>query len=195
MAHKKRKNKSSPSFPSCILIAAAAAAVIVLCLNPVMKLIYPLEYREYIEEAAQEYSLNPYLVMGVISAESRFDSDARSTKEAHGLMQIKDETALWCIENLALDIKADEIRTPQNNITIGCAYLNYLTKLYNGNEETAIAAYNAGLGNVNKWLSDKRYSDGGTDLRSIPFSETKDYVKKVANRKQIYEALYGKKTP
>lgn len=192
MAVKKNKGKKKKGFFSTLFVAVVFSAAIVLCLNPVMKLIYPLDYRDYIEKSAQKYSLDPYFVMGVISAESNFKEDAHSTKKAYGLMQIKDETALWCVDNFKLDINSGDIHLPENNIEIGCAYLDYLIKLYNGNVDTAVAAYNAGLGNVNRWLADKRYSGEGKTLVKIPFSETKEYVKKVSDRAKIYKTLYGR---
>lgn len=170
------------------LISAAAAAL----LRPAMKLLYPLKYEDSIIAYSSRYELNEFLVMGIISTESSFDEEAVSHKSAGGLMQLKKETALWCIENLNLDIAEEKIYSPKENIYIGCAYLDYLEDLYGGNTRTALAAYNAGLGNVNKWLSQPRYSDDGVTLKSIPFNETAQYIKKVSKRMEIYRGLYGK---
>jgi len=187
-----RKNRKKPLSIWAILIwAAAISAVLTFSLTPIARVIYPLEYEEEINKYSEEYSLDKYLVMGIISSESNFDPDAKSHKSAHGLMQLKDETALWCVENLELGIDCSDIREPEANIHIGCAYMRYLIDLYKGNTITAIAAYNAGLGNVNKWLSDKRYSDGKGTLNTIPFSETKSYVEKVQKRAKIYGKLYS----
>ncbi len=186
-----RKKKKKPLSTWAILIwIVAISAVLTLSLAPIARVIYPLEYEEEIVKYAREYELDCYLVMGIISSESNFDPDARSHKSAHGLMQLKDDTALWCVESLGLDIDSSSIREPEANIHIGCAYMRYLIDLYDGNTITAIAAYNAGLGNVNKWLADKRYSDGKGTLKTIPFSETKTYVEKVQKRAKIYNKLY-----
>jgi soluble lytic murein transglycosylase len=78
----------------------------------------------------------------------------------------------------------------ETNIEIGCIYLEYLIDTYE-NIETALAAYNAGPGNTDKWLKDKNYSDDGKALVKIPFEETEKYVKKVLKRKNIYFDLYN----
>jgi soluble lytic murein transglycosylase len=186
MANEKKKK----SILSLLFWAVAISVVITIALTPVMKAIYPLTYRQEIEEAAKKFGISETLVMGIISTESNFDVSAISHKDAYGLMQIKDETALWCIDNLSLNIDKEDIREPEANIIIGCAYIDYLTELYDGNTKTAVAAYNAGLGNVNKWLADKRYSDGTATLKEIPFPETKAYVEKVSKRQEIYKKLY-----
>ncbi len=170
-----------------IVISALVTAFLPLSL----KYIYPLKYKSHIEYCSQKYEIDKYLIMGIISAESNFDSNAQSNKDAHGLMQLKDETAVWCVEHFEMDIQKNDIRTPKSNIEIGCVYMNYLTQLFDGDVLTAIAAYNAGPGNVNKWLSDPRYSDGKGKLEKIPFSETAAYVNKVQKRAKIYRKIYS----
>lgn len=177
---------------SLVVKAVVAALILTAFIQPFMRVLYPLRYEEAILKYSAEFELSEYLVMGIISAESNFDADAQSHKSAKGLMQLKEETALWCIENLKLDADKNSIFSPEENIYIGCAYLAYLEDLYNGNITNAIAAYNAGLGNVNKWLSEPRYSDENGNLKNIPFAETELYVKKVKKRAEIYRTLYGK---
>ena len=160
-------------------------------MSPALKLIYPLEYNKNIEACSKKYNLDKYLVMGIISAESNFDSKAQSNRNAHGLMQLTDETALWCIDHLELDISKNDIKKAEANVEIGCAYMRYLIDKYDGNSLTAIAAYNAGPGNVDKWLEDPRYSNGKGELDRIPFSETAAYVSKVQKRAKIYKKIYG----
>lgn len=176
---------------TALLTVIAVSAALTFTLKPAMKLIYPLKYEQQILKYSENFELNEYLVMGIISTESGFDEHAVSHKSARGLMQVKKETALWCIESLGLDIKENEIFLSEQNIYIGCAYLDYLEDLYGGNTLTALAAYNAGLGNVNKWLADPRYSDDGITLKKIPFEETSQYIKKVRKRTEIYRNLYG----
>ena len=185
MAGKKKKSSLH-----MLIWALVVSVIITVAITPILKAVCPLSHREEIEKASKEYGISETLIMGIISTESNFDTTAQSHKNAYGLMQLKEETALWCIENLSLDIAEEDIKEPGPNIIIGCAYMQYLTELYDGNVETAIAAYNAGLGNVNKWLADKRYSDGGTELKEIPFPETKAYVEKVGKRQEIYRRLY-----
>lgn len=162
-------------------------------LTPAVKYIYPLKYEAQIEKCAKQYELDKYLVMGIISSESNFDENARSHKDAHGLMQIKDETAIWCIDHFKMDVSKDDIRKPEVNIQIGCAYMRYLIDTFDGNTITAIAAYNAGPGNAQNWLNDSKYSDGNGELVRIPFSETATYVSKVQKRAKIYKRIYGEK--
>lgn len=184
--------KKKSSLISCVLKVLIVAAIITSLIRPVMKAIYPLKYEEEILKYSSQYNLDEYLVMGVISSESSFTEEAQSHKSAKGLMQLKEETALWCVENLKLDIELEDIYHPEQNICVGCAYLSYLKDLYGGNTTIAIAAYNAGLGNVNKWLSDHRWADKDGNLKTIPFEETEKYVKKVEKRAKIYKMLYGK---
>ena len=133
----------------------------------VLKTVYPLKYESSIAEYSQKYGLDKFLVMGVISAESRFSEDAVSSKSAKGLMQLKDDTAYWCAEKYGID---GEIYEAEVNIEIGCAYLRYLLDLFGQDTENALAAYNAGQGNVKKWLADDRYSTDGETLENIPFA-------------------------
>lgn len=190
MAGKKKKSRLT-----LIIWAFAVSLALTLSLNPIMRMVYPLSYIEEIEKYAQKYELDKYLVMGIISAESGFNPSAQSHKDAIGLMQIKEDTARWCTETLGTQTDGD-ITEPDANISIGCAYMRYLIDRYGGNEDTAIAAYNAGPGNADKWLSDTRYSKEGKTLFKIPFYETEEYVKKVQKRREIYQKLYdaGKKS-
>ena len=167
-----------------------AAVITLILIPPVSKALHPLRYEQYITEYSGQYGLDPYLIMGVISAESRFDKNAQSNKDAKGLMQIKEDTALWCIQHFGLDADIDDIYEPDTNILIGCTYIDYLIDIFDGQVDTAIAAYNAGQGNVKNWLADERYSDDGKTLKEIPFDETKEYVKKVRHREEIYRDLY-----
>lgn len=152
--------------------------------------IFPLKYENKIIQYSREYDLDSYLVMGIISSESGFDENAKSHKNAKGLMQLKEDTAKWCVEKFDMLVSYDELYNPQTNIKIGCRYLSYLTEIFYQKEETAIAAYNAGQGNVGQWLRNPDCSDDGISLKKIPFPETADYVKRVLDRKDIYSILY-----
>ena len=151
--------------------------------------IYPLDYEEYILSSADENGLDPYLVMAVIKAESNYETDAHSGY-ASGLMQITDETAEWIASKLKLD--SYDINNPETNIKMGCYYLKYLKNMYQ-DEALALASYNAGPGNVSKWLSDSDYTDVDGNLTYIPFSETREYVKRIEKYKDIYKKLYKDK--
>ncbi len=140
------------------------------------KILYPLAYENYINKYSREYNLNPYLVMGVIRTESDFVSDAHSGF-AGGLMQLTEETAAWNAEKLGIEVY--DFMDPETNIMLGCHYLRYLIDNYSGVVNTALAAYNGGMGNVSEWLGNPNYSDDGKTLKYIPFTETRGYVLKV----------------
>lgn len=165
-------------------------------LNPVgklfMKAVYPLRYEDIIYKYCDEYGLDEFLVMALIKAESNYICDAHSGI-ARGLMQITDDTAVWIAKKLSVDFLADDIENPETNISMGCFYLSYLLDYYADDEALALAAYNAGLGNVNKWLSNEEYSKDGKTLDKIPFEETRIYIEKIEKNKEIYISLYKNK--
>lgn len=152
---------------------------------------YPCDYREYVEKYATQYELSPSLVYAVIHTESHFDPEAVSPAGAIGLMQMTPDTFDWAQFRERVDEPiGDEMLTdPETNIRFGCATLYHLGQLFTG-EETVLAAYNAGMGNVRKWLNDAAYSSDGETLHTIPFPETEQYVKKVAAAKEMYQTLY-----
>ncbi len=152
---------------------------------------YPLKYQEIVEKCSQEYNLDKYLVYGIIRTESKFDCYAASEVGAKGLMQITKETGADCAKKLAINnYDESSLFDPETNIRIGCYYLSYLIDHY-GNEKTAIAAYNGGMGNVNSWLKDSRYTDKNGNLINIPFKETRNYVSRVIDAKEKYKSIYN----
>lgn len=168
-------------FSLVILVLTSLA----LLLKPTMRFIYPIKYEKEIREIANHFDLDAYLVAGIISTESGFEENALSYKGAKGLMQIKDKTKNWCIENLDVPQYSD---SAVQNISIGCTYFKYLMNKYDSNVITALAAYNAGEGNVSKWL--KLENSKNYVLSDIPFKETKNYVERVETRRKIYQFLY-----
>lgn len=151
---------------------------------------FPLEYEETVMKCSEEYGVDPALICGVIATESRFDADAQSEKGAIGLMQIMPETGKWIAGKLGIKEFSEEMLTePAVNIEMGIWYLNYLEKRFDGEADTVIAAYNAGHGNVEKWLKDAQYSSDGRTLSEIPFEETRNYVKRVNRAYEIYSKI------
>lgn len=174
-----------------LILVLIAAAVIYALVHSGKRMLYPLRYEEYIRQYAAEYDLDSCLVMGVIKAESNYIHDAHSGV-ARGLMQITDDTAQWIAGKLNMkQFEADDIEDPETNIRMGCYYLRYLIDHYD-DTDVALAAYNGGMGNVTRWLSDKRYSADGKTLDSIPFKETREYVEKVNRYTKTYRKNYGK---
>ncbi len=153
--------------------------------------IYPKDYELTVKKYAKLYDIPAELVFSVIKAESNYDKDAKSQKGAMGLMQIMASTGDWASQKIGMEGFMPELLfVPDVNIEIGCFYLSYLLDLYSNNTKNALAAYNAGPANVDKWLSDKKYSKNGKALDDIPFEETKHYVKKVMGNIKIYDFLY-----
>ena len=145
---------------------------------------YPIAYGDYILQYAGENDLDPFLVMAVIHIESNFVPEAQS-HVAYGLMQMTEDTAAWTAKDMK--IKGDyDFTDPETSIKLGCHYLKHLLDLY-GNTDTALAAYNAGMGNVNSWLQNPDYSSDGKTLYYIPFPETRSYVEKVNESWEYYK--------
>ncbi len=158
----------------------------------VAQMIYPMEYKTIVSRNSVEFQVEEQLIYAVIKAESNFDKNAVSPKEAKGLMQILEPTGQWIAQQLGSDnLAAAELTEPEANICMGTYYLSYLLNRYNGDKTCAIAAYNAGQANVDSWLLSKQYSKDGKTLQNIPFSETEKYVKEVLKNEKIYHYLYG----
>lgn len=172
-----------------IIIFLSASAVL---LGRVMeRRAYKIVYRDLIIKYSELYDLDPFLVAAVIHCESGNKSDAVSRSGAVGLMQVMPDTGKWAAEKLGIENYTDErLNEPDINIRLGCWYLSFLHERYNGNMTNMLAAYNAGHGNADKWLSDKELTEEG-QLSNIPFKETKDYVEKVLRAYDKYKTLYS----
>lgn len=181
-----------------LLVFAIIIVVGIYLLLYIGKRMFPLEYRDLVVKYSQENELDPSLVFSVIKAESNFNPQATSHKNARGLMQIIDNTGIWAANKMGIkEFKVEYLYDPEINIKIGCWYLKKLRNEiynYNGqlNNELVLAAYNGGIGNVQKWLSDRAYSSNGKTLDKIPYKETENYVKKVKYYQEIYKRMYGK---
>ena len=137
--------------------------------------LFPIKYRNEIIAAAKTYSVDAALIASVINAESSFKKDKVSPKKAVGLMQLLPSTAA------SLTSEEVDLFNPKTNIMLGTKYLAYLINKFK-DVETALFAYNAGEGNVTRWLTEK----GETKLRSCPFKETNAYVEKIKKSLEIY---------
>lgn len=151
---------------------------------------YPLPYESIIFQRSREYGLDPYLVAAVIRAESRFRPQALSPQGARGLMQIMPETGKWAADQMNLPFHPDDLYDPDYNIQIGCWYLANLLGEFGGDPVLALAAYNGGRSNVNKWLSENQWTGEQRTLEQIPFKETRHYVAAVMEDYERYVWLY-----
>lgn len=162
-------------------------ALILLCLLCVYELFfvktYPLRYKDEILRYAEIYAVPADLVCAVINAESGYEPDAVSRAGAVGLMQLLPSTAAEIGQKLKIDDYS--LLDPETNILFGVYYLSYLFGVFQ-NWETAVAAYNAGIGTVSLWLSDEAFSADGLTLTHIPIGETAAYVRRVAKGREKY---------
>ena len=164
-------------------IVAAAFALYVLETEPrwYERLRYPLRYEQIVVGHAENYSLDPQLVAAVIYQESKFDADAVSDSGAVGLMQLLPATAQGIADRTGgSGWQEDDLLNPELNVRYGSWYLRHLLDKY-GNEELALAAYNAGQTNVDRWRAE------GV---GIQFAETRHYVERVQELKAIYARAY-----
>ena len=146
------------------------------------RLWYPLSYQQIVRGHAHNYHLDPALLAAVIYQESKFKADARSTSGAIGLMQLLPDTA----KGIALHtggsrFRVEDLYDPEINVRYGAWYLRHLLLKYH-DERDALAAYNAGQDNVDRW---RRAGKG------IQFAETRAYVVRVEELKGIYRRAYG----
>ncbi len=152
---------------------------------------FELEHYDTVLEACEDFGMTPSLVYGVIRTESGFDERAHSVADARGLMQVTQTGLEWAqIRSDEFDeVTVNELYDPIVNIRCGVFLLSLLFEEFE-NEQTVIAAYNAGIGNVGDWLADPAYSDDGITLHTIPFEETRQYVDRVMSSKGIYQTYY-----
>jgi soluble lytic murein transglycosylase len=152
---------------------------------------YPFPYLKEIEKWSTERQLNPLLVTALIRQESRFQPKIKSIVGATGLMQVMPDTAKWIAPQIKLDIKNINLENPSDNIMLGTWFLNYTHQQYNNNSMLAIASYNAGPGNVAKWLQTIAREDPDEFVEDIPFDETRNYVRQVFGNYWNYLRLYN----
>jgi len=175
-----------------VVLALIAVIYIIDNSNIILKINYPLKFEEYVIKYSNEYKLDPYLVWALIKAESGFNPEAISSKNARGLMQISENTAIEGAQKLKMDkFKVEDLFDPEVNIRLGCWYFRWLLDQFNNNVDLAIAAYNGGIGNVTNWLKDKSLSSNGHTLDKIPFEETDKFHKRVKDNYAVYRNIYA----
>lgn len=188
-----RKRKSSGKLKLFIVLLILILLVVfsINITDFVLKKLYPITYSEYVDKYSSEYNIDKNLVFSIIKAESSFNSKAVSPRDAKGLMQIMDSTGQWAAEKIRIqNYETSMLFQPDTNIRIGCWYIARLLKQYNQDTELALAAYNAGSGNVSEWLNDVSISSDGKTLDRIPFEETKNYISRIKKFNNMYKKLY-----
>jgi peptidoglycan lytic transglycosylase len=146
------------------------------------RLRYPLSYEQIMRGHARNYDLEPALLAAVIYQESKFDAEARSDAGAVGLMQLQPQTAKGiALRTGGSRFRVEDLTNPEINVRYGSWYLRHLLDKYD-DEGTALAAFNAGQGNVDSWREQGK---------GIAFAETRHYVDRVQELKRIYRDAYA----
>ncbi|MDQ0337839.1 soluble lytic murein transglycosylase [Caldalkalibacillus uzonensis] len=155
------------------------------------KLMYPIQYEEDVQEAAEHFNVDPFLILAVMKIESGFKQERASKKGAEGLMQLMPETAEWINEKSGLNKAPHAYRhDPRDNILLGTWYLSYLLDKYQGDYVKTLVAYNAGQGNVDRWLAEGVWDGREYTIDQVPFGETRHYVKRALFYYDRYKKIY-----
>lgn len=168
--------------------------VLILFMNSdfIGRKLYPIYFEQEIRQSAAKHNIDPFLIAAIIRVETNYKYHLESSKGALGLMQLMPDTAEWIVEstNLGPHVQDDLLKVDVN-INLGSWYLSWLKKHYNGNLIYAIAAYNAGQGNVNKWKQNDVWDGSQEHINQIPFGETRHYVQRVLYYYEKYTKLYS----
>jgi soluble lytic murein transglycosylase len=154
-----------------------------------LRMYYPLKYGDAIEKHAKERGIDPNLVRALILQESYYNPKAKSRVGATGLMQLMPPTAKEHASRMHIPFAASRLETPEVNVRIGTYHLKMLIDMFRGNTYFAVASYNAGQGNVMKWRRAAPSKPVDEFLESIPFPETRNYVKRVTMLRSAYSRL------
>jgi soluble lytic murein transglycosylase len=162
---------------------------------PLLKLAYPLPYKDELLTHAFKNEVDPYLVAGLIRQESEFAATAVSRSNAHGLMQIMPATGKELARRLSLPgFSRQKLFEPQTNVQMGTYYFKRLLDSLGGSMAQALASYNAGKGRVTEWLGRREglaEGDPAEFIETIPFDETRNYVQAVIRNAGMYRRIYG----
>jgi soluble lytic murein transglycosylase len=174
-----------------VLAAGLIALVAPRLEHAVRELTLPLQDASVIRQQAAEKHLDPALIAAVIYAETKFDPRP-SPAGAQGLMQILPSTAEFLAHlSGGVSFQPGDLATPAVNIAYGSYYLRYLLDHYGGSEMLAVAAYNAGLTNVEEWVASARAKGQELTVQAIPFPQTREYVRRVQDAQRAYRATYA----
>ena len=178
-----------------LLIIVLIIVFLIFARNPILKIIYPRTYEEAVLIYSEKYNVDKNLILAVIKAESNFNENAISNRNAIGLMQLMEETAKDVANKNNIEIDNENIKEElcdvYKNIEVGTAYIASLLQKYQ-NTEVALAAYNAGIGTVDNWIEKGIINKDGSNIENIPYKETNYYVRKILRDYTIYQELYKK---
>ncbi len=186
----RRRRIALATFIGLVSLVVVIPLTLPLFRKAVNDLTLPLAYSDVIRQQATEKHLDPALIAAVIYAETKFDPRP-SSAGAEGLMQILPQTAEFLAHRSgATTFTVSDLATPQVNIAYGSYYLRYLLDRYDGQEVLALAAYNGGETNVDRWVADERHAGRPLTVHEIPFPQTQAYVAKVMHAQQQYRQTY-----
>ncbi|HEU4888626.1 MAG TPA: lytic transglycosylase domain-containing protein [Thermoanaerobaculia bacterium] len=154
-----------------------------------LRMYYPQKYGDEIEDYAQERDLDPNLVRALILQESYYNPKAKSRVGATGLMQLMPPTAKEHAARMRIPFAVSRLENPEVNVRLGTYHLKMLINMFSGNTYLAVASYNAGQGNVMKWRRAAPKKPIDEFIESIPFQETRNYVKRVTMLRSSYARL------
>jgi soluble lytic murein transglycosylase-like protein len=154
-----------------------------------LKMYYPVKYEDAIRKYSDRNGLDRFLVMGLILQESSFLPTAKSAVGATGLMQLMLPTAKELARRLSVPFGQARLENPEVNIQLGTAHLKMLVNMFGGNTLLAVASYNAGQGNVLNWRRTARARPMDEFIESIPYPETRNYVKRVTMLRSSYARI------
>lgn len=175
-------NKARRSGKFFLLLAAS-----LLLLLGLFRLVWPFHYQKQVVRWSDEHGVDPYLVASVALHESRFRPGIVSEAGAVGLMQLMPDTARWLdARHRDKDPAEVDLRSVDDNIRLGSLYLAELLRLYEEDEVTALAAYNAGPGVVARWSAGRKF----LRLEDVAYPETRHYIRKVRAGRRWLKMLY-----
>lgn len=172
-----------------LLLLVISVIIIINSVSLVLQTVYPRRFSAIVEETAETYDLDEALLYALIETESGFDENAVSEVGAKGLTQITPETFQWLQIKTGESYEDNALFEPEISIRYGAFFLRMLLDEF-GDTKTALAAYHAGRGQVNEWLSDSKYSSDGEKLDVIPFDDTSAYTEKVMKVRDMYCKIY-----
>jgi len=156
----------------------------------VLRAIFPWPNRRAVEGEAAEFGVDPLLLVAIVRQESVFDAEALSPAGARGLAQLLPGTAALTARGLDVTFYPEWITVPDLNLHLGAAHLQELLERFPGRVDAAVAAYNAGTAPVTRWLARPGADDPDQFIESIPYQETRGYVRSVLRNRELYRALY-----
>lgn len=183
--HKRRK------FRGVRLFVVALLVLLFLNAGDIGRLFFPVPYRQAIFSQAAGAGVDRCLLAAMIKTESNFNPGAVSKKGARGLMQVMPETGRWVAGQKGINnYSHDLLFNPEKNIEIGAYYVGHLLEEYNGSTVMMLGAYNAGTGNVKKWVEQGQWNGDKSKVDRIPYPETRQFIRKVLFYQQVYSYLY-----